>query len=104
MQRPRTVHEAITLYGDEGHFEPLPSPLLVPTSALPGTPEKIAVLARRVEIGLPLWHELDARSHEGRVGGVLRHSTKEELRMSAIEERQVSTTDEHVVRKDLGTH
>ena len=31
-----------------------------PTAALPGTWDKIAVLAERVEHGLPLWHPADA--------------------------------------------
>ena len=29
------------------------------TSALPGTDEKLAVLAERVRMGLPLWHPSD---------------------------------------------
>lgn len=32
-----------------------------PTDALPGTPEKMAVLMRRVEGGFRLWHPLDAK-------------------------------------------
>lgn len=31
-----------------------------PTDALPGTPEKVAVLAERARLGLSLWHPLDA--------------------------------------------
>jgi hypothetical protein len=31
-----------------------------PTNALPGTPEKIAVLIERARLGLALWHPLDA--------------------------------------------
>ena len=31
-----------------------------PTSALPGTPEKVAVLQERARQGLSLWHPLDA--------------------------------------------
>jgi hypothetical protein len=31
-----------------------------PTSALPGTPEKVAVLEERVRLGVSLWHPLDA--------------------------------------------
>ena len=31
------------------------------TSALPGTQEKLAVLAERVQNGLPLWHPSDRR-------------------------------------------
>jgi hypothetical protein len=32
-----------------------------PTSALPGTPEKVAVLELRARLGQQLWHPLDAR-------------------------------------------
>ncbi len=32
-----------------------------PTDALPGSEEKIRVLAERARLGLPLWHPLDAR-------------------------------------------
>ena len=31
-----------------------------PTDALPGTPEKVAVLMERARLGLALWHPLDA--------------------------------------------
>jgi hypothetical protein len=31
-----------------------------PTTALPGTPEKVAVLMERARLGLALWHPLDA--------------------------------------------
>jgi hypothetical protein len=36
-------------------------PTFAPTDALPGSPEKIRVLAERVRLHLPLWHPLDAR-------------------------------------------
>jgi hypothetical protein len=36
---------------------PLPS---TPTRALPGTPEKVAVLRERARLGQALWHPLDA--------------------------------------------
>lgn len=32
----------------------------VPTQALPGTPEKVAVMAQRVSLGQSLWHPEDA--------------------------------------------
>ena len=34
-----------------------------PTKALPGTQEKLDVLAERVRLGLPLWHPEDRRSY-----------------------------------------
>lgn len=33
-----------------------------PTQALPGTPEKLAVLIERHRLGQPLWHPQDAES------------------------------------------
>jgi hypothetical protein len=35
-----------------------------PTEALPGTDEKLAILADRVRQGLPLWHPEDRRSYD----------------------------------------
>jgi hypothetical protein len=34
------------------------------TRAIPGTDEKLAVLAERVRAGLPLWHERDRADYE----------------------------------------
>lgn len=31
-----------------------------PTTALPGSPEKVRVLAERARLGVSLWHPLDA--------------------------------------------
>lgn len=38
------------------------------TKALPGTGDKIGVLADRVRQGLPLWHPDDCRSYEEQDG------------------------------------
>lgn len=40
-------------------YEPKSDVKFPPTSALPGSPEKIDVLAERYEQGLPLWHVQD---------------------------------------------
>jgi hypothetical protein len=44
-----------------------------PTEALPGSPEKVAVLEERARLGLSLWHPLDApmdvESHQLGVAG-----------------------------------
>ncbi len=37
-----------------------------PTDAVPGSAEKLEVLARRVELGLPLWHEKDRKDYSKR--------------------------------------
>lgn len=34
------------------------------TRAIPGTDEKLRVLAERVRVGLPLWHERDRADYE----------------------------------------
>ncbi len=33
------------------------------TVAMPGTKEKLAILAERLQHGLPLWHESDRRTY-----------------------------------------
>jgi hypothetical protein len=40
------------------------------TTALPGSDEKLEVLARRVERGLPLWHPEDRRTFDDTEGPV----------------------------------
>jgi hypothetical protein len=35
------------------------------TSAVPGTTEKLSILAERAKAGLPLWHESDRADYEG---------------------------------------
>jgi hypothetical protein len=34
------------------------------TDALPGTDEKVDILAKRIELGLPLWHPSDRLSYD----------------------------------------
>jgi hypothetical protein len=45
--------------GDGNIYRNAPLPDF-PTSALPGTPEKIAILAERARLGQCLWHPSDA--------------------------------------------
>lgn len=40
-------------------------PAAQPTAALPGTSEKVDILAERARRGLSLWHPQDARLHAG---------------------------------------
>jgi hypothetical protein len=64
---PRSVLEAIK-QGD-WNFEPTAEGLVTPasvpkaTNAMPGTDEKLGVLAERLQRGLPLWHPADRRSY-----------------------------------------
>ena len=63
---PRSIIEAIRL-GD-WNFEPsAPQPAnQEATHALPGTAEKLDVLADRLRQGLPLWHPADRLSFDDR--------------------------------------
>ncbi|MDA7951394.1 MAG: hypothetical protein MPJ24_07895 [Pirellulaceae bacterium] len=38
-----------------------------PTKSMPGSDEKLSILAQRLESGLPLWHPEDRRSYEEEV-------------------------------------
>jgi hypothetical protein len=65
MSKPRTIFDAIlhqrkSPCGDfMEEFEPVETEEFKATDAQPGTPEKIEVLCRRIELGLPLWHADD---------------------------------------------
>jgi hypothetical protein len=39
-----------------------------PTRALPGSNEKLAILAERLKMGLPLWHPSDSRNYADLTG------------------------------------
>lgn len=54
-QYPSTSKYARKGVGHGGQPRPLPEP----TAALTGTPEKLAELVRRAELGLELWHPMD---------------------------------------------
>jgi hypothetical protein len=47
-------------------FEPseVDAKLYQATSAIPGSREKLDILAERVRAGLPLWHELDRADYD----------------------------------------
>ena len=62
---PRSVLDAIKL--GKWDFEPerVRIETFSQTDALPGSHEKLSVLAERVRLGLPLWHPSDRRDCEG---------------------------------------
>ncbi len=60
---PRSVLEAIKLGMWDFEPETRDGDQYEPTEALPGSPEKLAVLSERVRLGLPLWHPHDRRSY-----------------------------------------
>ncbi len=61
---PESVLEAIK--SGQWDFEPseMESEAFDSTNALPGSAEKLAILANRIRSGLPLWHPSDRRDCE----------------------------------------
>ena len=70
MSNVRNVFEAILKYGHDEDFNPEPVDGFEPTDAPAGSPEKIEILRRRVELGLPLWHDEDRVDYSGLTGAV----------------------------------
>jgi hypothetical protein len=70
MKNVRNVFEAILKYGHDEDFDPEPTEHFLPTDAPAGSPEKIDVLRKRVELGLPLWHDHDRMDYTGLTGAV----------------------------------
>jgi hypothetical protein len=54
MERCKNVFEAILKYGHDEEWSPDPNVEFEPTDAPAGSPEKIEVLRKRLELGLPL--------------------------------------------------
>jgi hypothetical protein len=70
MQKVRNVFEAILKYGHDEDFFPEERGEFEPTDAPAGSEEKIEILRRRVELGLPLWHSADRIDYTGLTGAV----------------------------------
>ena len=66
----RNVFEAILQCGHDEDFAPRESESFASTAAPAGSPEKLSVLARRIEQGLPLWHPEDRSDYSGLTGVV----------------------------------
>lgn len=66
----RNVFEAILECGHDEDFVPRVTDDFAATSAPAGSPEKLAVLARRIELGLPLWHPEDRCDYTGLTGAI----------------------------------
>ncbi len=60
------VAESVLEAIKQGHWDYEPEDVqrdrYEPTKALPGSTEKLAVMARRLQEGLPLWHPTDRRT------------------------------------------
>jgi hypothetical protein len=61
---PQSVLEAIKLGIWDYEPEPAGERQYGATRAMPGTHEKLEVMARRLAEGLPLWHPEDRRTYE----------------------------------------
>jgi hypothetical protein len=70
MSNVRNVFDAILKYGHDEDFAPESRDDFEPTDAPAGSPEKIEILRRRIELGLPLWHEEDRFDYSGLTGAV----------------------------------
>jgi len=63
---PRSVLEAIKDGNWDYEPETAETSSYSSTKALPGTDEKLEILATRVRRGLPLWHPSDRRTYDDR--------------------------------------
>lgn len=68
MREMRNVFDALIRDGHDENFVPMECDSFVPTDLAAGTPEKMELLRRRVEMGVPLWHERDRGDYEDLVG------------------------------------
>jgi hypothetical protein len=69
-QSVNNVFEAILKYGHDEDFVPASSEEFQPTDAPAGSDDKIAELRRRVELGMPLWHNSDRVDYKGLTGAI----------------------------------
>ena len=61
---PNSILEAIKQGLWEFEPEEIDDNQFEPTRAMPGTEEKLLILARRIEKGLPLWHSGDRTDYD----------------------------------------
>ena len=64
------IFNCIVNYGHDEDFDPKADRYFYPTSAPPGSVEKINVLADRVKSGHPLWHKDDRADYAGIMTGL----------------------------------
>ncbi len=69
-QRVRNVFEAILKYGHDEDFAPAECDEFVSTSAPAGSQDKIEAMRKRVELGVPLWHDEDRADYSGLTAAV----------------------------------
>lgn len=66
----RNVFEAILQFGHDEDFAPRVSDEFAPTEAPAGSAQKLEIMAKRIEMGLPLWHPEDRSDYSGLTGAV----------------------------------
>jgi hypothetical protein len=62
---PKSVLDAIKMGIWDYEPQPVEETSFTATEAMPGTDEKLEIMAARVESGLPLWHNNDRRDYDG---------------------------------------
>ena len=70
VKKVNNVFEAILKYGHDEDFMPEYGEDFEATDAPAGSSEKIEELRRRVELGMPLWHDSDRADYSGLTGAV----------------------------------
>lgn len=70
MSNVQNVFDAILKYGHDEDFAPAESEEFEPTDAPAGSEDKIEILRRRIEEGVPLWHDSDRQDYSDLVGAV----------------------------------
>ena len=70
MSNVNNVFDAILKYGHDEDFMPSDREDFEPTDAPAGSEDKIAILRRRIEQGMPLWHDSDRQDYSGLTGAV----------------------------------
>ena len=70
MERCKNVFEAILKYGHDEDWLPDVKANFAATDAPAGSSEKIEILRKRLELGLPLWHDNDWYDYTGLTGAI----------------------------------
>ena len=70
MSNVNNVFEAILRFGHDEDFAPEEKDGFMPTNAAAGSDAKIEILRRRIEMGVPLWHNNDRVDYSGLTGAV----------------------------------
>jgi hypothetical protein len=70
QEKVRNVFEAIVKFGHDEDFYPEEKDDFSATDAPAGSQAKIDILRKRLEMGVPLWHEEDRMDYSGLTGAI----------------------------------